>query len=143
MEEIKFTAIIIAAFIPLVLDLVWFHPKVFGAIWKQEVEVSPEVAKKINRFLQYGLSLVLFLFISLLMSITVNIGGPEGMRHGTEAFSTFKHGAFHGLFMGILLVIPITVINGFKEQRNFSYLFVSGGYWILSLALMGGILSAW
>jgi len=69
MEQIKITAIIVAAFIPLVLGFVWYHPKVFGAVWKLEVEVSPVVAKKTNRFLLYGMSFVLFLFVSLLMQL--------------------------------------------------------------------------
>jgi len=39
--------------------------------------------------------------------------------------------------------LPIIVTNGLFEQRSFKYMMVITGYWVVSFAIMGGIINAW
>ena len=59
--------------------------------------------------------------------------------YGT-AFRTCKHGALHGTILGIGLVFPVIAINGLYAHKSWKLIFTTAGYWVVSLALMGGII---
>ena len=56
-----------------------------------------------------------------------------------DRFRTFKHGAFHGVLTGLFLVFPIIAINGMFERKSAKYIAINTGYWIVILAIMGGL----
>lgn len=41
------------------------------------------------------------------------------------------------------LVLPIMATNALFERKGFKYIMVNWGYWALTMALMGGVLSKW
>ena len=61
-----------------------------------------------------------------------------GMGH-----RTFGHGALHGTIAGLFIALPLTAINALFEMKSFKYIFINAGYWVVSMALMGGVLSVW
>ena len=61
--------------------------------------------------------------------------------YGT-AFRTFKHGALHGFMTGLFFALPIIGTNALYERRSFKYTFVTGGFWIMCLTIIGGIICA-
>lgn len=141
--KINFLALIVASLSTLVLGFIWYNPKVFGTIWMNEIGMTEEKAKKANMGLVFGLSVVMAFLVSFFLFTNVLIGGPDGMRHGTEAFLTFKHGAVHGAFLGLGVVLPVIVTNGLYEQRSLKYMLVVSGYWVVAFVIMGGIINAW
>lgn len=143
MENVNWLALIVASISTLVVGFIWYNPKVFGTIWMNEIGMTEEKAKKANMGLIFGLSVVLAFLISFFLMANVLTGGPEGMRHGTEPFMTFQHGALHGAMLGLLVVLPVIITNGLYEQRSFKYMMVVAGYWIVSFIIMGGIINAW
>jgi hypothetical protein len=58
-------------------------------------------------------------------------------------FRTFKHGAFHGILSALFFATPVLGINALFERKSFKYIFVHAGYWMLTLALMGGVICAY
>lgn len=60
-----------------------------------------------------------------------------------DAFRTFKHGALHGVLTGIFIVLPILGTNALFERKSAKYIFINTGYWIVTLAVMGAIISGW
>jgi len=60
-------------------------------------------------------------------------------KYGTN-FRTFKHGALHGAIAGITIALPIMGTNALFERKGFNYILVNAGYWIVCMALMGGLL---
>lgn len=72
---------------------------------------------------------------ALFLSLYVNHGGAE--------FQTFKHGALHGVLAALFLGIPVLATNALFDRRSLQYILINAGYWIVSFALMGGILCAW
>ena len=141
--QINFLALIVASLSTLVVGFIWYNPKVFGTIWMKEIGMTEEKAKQSNMGLVFGLSVVMAFIISFFLFTFVMIGGPDGMRHGVEPFMTFKHGAAHGAFLGLAVILPVIVTNGLYEQRSFKYMMVVSGYWIVAFVLMGGIINAW
>ena len=143
MENINWIALIVASLATLVVGFIWYHPKVFGTIWMKEIGMTEEKAKKANMPLIFGLSVVLAFFISFFIVTIVFMGGPPDMPHGTAPYLTFKHGAAHGTMLGLFVILPVIVTNGLYEQRSFKYMMVVAGYWIVTFALMGGIINGW
>ena len=65
------------------------------------------------------------------------------MQKYGENFRTFKHGALHGSVIGLFVVLPIMGTNALFERKGGKYIFVNVSYWVLCLALMGGVLCQW
>lgn len=67
---------------------------------------------------------------------------PACMEKCENKFRTFKAGAFHGALPGTVCALPIIGINALFERKGFKYIAINAGYWIASMALMGGMLCA-
>ncbi len=53
---------------------------------------------------------------------------------------SFKHGAIHGVISGLFMALPILGTNALFERKGFKYIAINVGYWIVTLALMGGVI---
>ncbi|MGZ3933107.1 MAG: DUF1761 domain-containing protein, partial [Bacteroidia bacterium] len=59
------------------------------------------------------------------------------------SYRTFKHGALHGTIGGFMIALPILATNAMFEGKGFKYIAINAGYWIICMALMGGLICAW
>lgn len=157
--------IFISALIPMFTGFIWYGPKTFGNVWMREAGVSEEKIKSSNMALILSLTYVFSLFLSLiLISVVIHqshilsiLADDPGMKDPNSEislwlknfmdqyghnFRTFKHGAFHGTLSGIFYAFPIIAINALFERRSWKYIWIHTGYWVLTLALMGGIVCA-
>jgi hypothetical protein len=146
--------------VPLILGFIWYHPKVFGAAWMKAGGFDEAKMKEgFNMPLVFGLTLVFGFFISTILSgLTIHQMGffamlqknftdpatQEFFNKGVELFGndfrTFKHGMLHGTIAGIGLAMPLVVINGLFERKNFKHMAIDAGFWILCFMLMCGII---
>ena len=157
--EINFLALLLAALSTLVVGFIWYNPKVFGTIWMKETGITMDDEKKPNMLLIFGVSLLYAFFIAfILQTVTIHQFGALGMIGGDvatakpsytafmadygDAFRTFKHGALHGTMLGLFLALPVIGTNALYEKRSFKYTLVTGGFWIVCFAIMGGIICA-
>lgn len=167
--SINFLAIAVAALIPMVLGWIWYHPNVFGTAWMRETGMTEEKRKGANMLVVFG---VAFLFAFMLSFIINNLAVHDGMVAGAMFYDTnktmvpeagselaawhdyyktnlsadhhnFKHGAFHMTLFGLLILLPVIGTNALYERRGFKYIAITVGFWIISMALMGGLLAAW
>ena len=81
---------------------------------------------------------------------------PEVMDSGSDAmndfnglmgkyggnFRTFSHGAIHGVITALLFVLPLIATNSLFERKSWKYNLIHVGYWLVTLALVGGLLCA-
>lgn len=158
--EINFLALLVSAASTLVVGFIWYNPKVFGTIWMTESGLTEEKMKGANMVLLFGMSLFYaFMMSMILQMLSIHQWGAVGMVGGDittakpsftafmadygTAFRTFKHGALHGFLTGLFLALPIVGTNALYERRSWKYTLVSGGYWIVSFMIMGGIICAW
>lgn len=163
---LNFPVTLLAALIPIVLGFLWYNPKTFGPAWIKAGELNEEKLKGGNMALTFILTFVFSFFMAFavqfivihqwhLYSILANDPGLKdpnsevGMmvkgfmeKYGTN-FRTFKHGAFHGTLAGIMIALPIIAINAMFERKGFKYIAINAGFWIVALALMGGVICAW
>ena len=137
MPPVNWLSFAIAVLIPMILGFIWYNPKVFGKAWMESIGMTEEKAKEANMPLTFGLSLVLS---ALLAFFLINFVNAPVEQEGI--YDTFKHGAFHGAFLGVVVVIPVMVTNGLFEQKSWKNMLINVAYWTLAMALMGGVLDA-
>lgn len=166
MESMNFYLYFVTALIPLILGFVWYNPKTFGNAWMKEAEMTDEKMKGANMLLIFGLTYVLGLLASVAIGFAVihqthlysvlaeepGINDPNSevgayladfmAKYGNH-FRTFKHGALHGTLTGLFLALPVLAVNALFERKSWRYILINAGFWVVSFALMGGILCAW
>lgn len=151
----NFVILLVAALIPMVVGFIWYNPKVLGTAWMEASGMTDEKIKGSNMAVIFGLSFVFAILLSFAMHPMVihqmgvysifegdasNMDYTSFMDKYGEAFRTFKHGVFHGIIGGIAVALPILGTNALFERRSFKYIAINAGYWIVTMALMGGVI---
>ena len=155
--ELKMWIIPVAAIIPLIMGFIWYNPKVMGTAWMQESGLTEEKMQGANMGMIFGLSYIFACMMGfVLMSLSIHQMGFNSMVMDSDAatmaaakvvaqmagnnFRTFGHGVVHGIITGIFFVFPLLATNALFERKSWKYIWINAGYWIISLALMGGII---
>ncbi len=141
-------ALIVAALVPMIMGFVYYHPKVLGNQWMRANGFTLESLGTGPKPVMYLLALaVSFLLAFFLWGNVTGAGGVDSFQvtdpRDGHSHVTFGHGAFHGVAISILVLLPIFVTMAIFEKRSWSWAFVNWGYWALTVILMAGILSAW
>lgn len=163
--EINFFICAIAAVVPLLIGFIWYGP-LFSKAWMKEMSFTEESLKDTNMVVVFLVSYILGFMIALgLLPAVVHQMGiystlaaepdfKDGMGEAFQTFSilmetygsnfrTFKHGAFHGGLTAVFIAVPILAIQAMFERKSLKYIAINGGYWIITLAIMGGIICQW
>ena len=159
-------ALLVAALVPMIVGFAWYHPKVFGTAWMKVADMTEEKMQGANMLVIFGVSYVLsFLAAGALYSFVVHqahvfsilldepgFGDPKSeigmyfadfMERFGDNYRTFSHGVIHGILAGVALALPVLGTNALFERKGFKYIAINGGYWIVTFAVMGGIICAW
>lgn len=164
----NFLIILLAALIPMVTGFIWYNPNVLGKAWMEAAEVTEDKMKGANMAVVFGVSFLLSFVLAFSIqfmvihqwSIYSIFAGAEDQaammdpnseqslylknfmeKYGNH-FRTFKHGAFHGTLFGLTVVLSILGTNALFERKGFKYIAINVGYWMLTIALMGGVICA-
>lgn len=163
MQLQNFWLLFVTALIPLLTGFIYYHKAMFGNAWIKASGLTQDQLSGGKMGLIFGLTYVLGILLSfILMTITIHQLSIYGVfandptmndpnsdtgkfiadfmaKHG-QNFRTFKHGAFHGTLFGLFGAMPIISINALFERKSFKYVAIHCGYWILTLAIMGGVI---
>lgn len=136
MENVNMLSLVIATLLPMITGMIFYHKAIFGKPWMRTIGLTEEKQKSANTPVMMIGSLVAAALIAFFMLTFCNGAGQEG------EFDTFKHGAAHGVVISLFFVIPIFISKGLFEMRPVMNMVYNGLYWLITLALMGGILDA-
>jgi hypothetical protein len=162
--ETNFYIFFLAALIPLVMGFIWYGP-IFGNAWMKEMNFTKESLEGQNMAKVFVLSYIFSLLVAFFLQfIVIHQGGVfstllesgstelEGdilvyfedfmAKYGSN-YRTFKHGVLHGVLSGVFFVLPILSIIAMFEKKSAKYVAINTGYWIVTLAIMGGIICQW
>jgi hypothetical protein len=167
MLRINFIAVLVAAFVPMVMGFIWYNPKVMGTAWAREAGMTEEKMKSANMPLVFGLSFVFAFMLSFVIQFSVihqfHLGSmlqhhqkeledtSSGLgaiyhnlmlQYGSE-FRTFKHGMLHGFITALFMILPVIATNAMFERKSWRYIWINFGYWSITFMVMGGIVCAW
>lgn len=167
MLHVNFLAVLVAALVPMVIGFIWYNPKVLGTAWMNAAGITEEKMKGANMALIFGLTFLFSFFVAMTMNfVTIHQWGMQSslMTPGVDLkdvsspigayfadyiskygnnFRSFKHGALHGTITGIMFILPVIAVNGLFERKGFKYIAINTGFWVVCLALMGGIICGW
>ncbi len=131
MESINYFAVLVAAAATFLVGGLWYSPVMFQRAWMNannltEADLAGGETGKI-----FGLAFVFALVMSLNLAMFLNAPG-----------TTVAWGATAGALTGVWVALGIGTVALF-ERRPAAYTAINGGYWFVSLVLMGAILGAW
>jgi len=164
--ELNWYVSFISSLIPIMVGFIWSHPRVFGKAWLKSIHSTEEDLKGRKMLLVFGLCYLFSLMLSIaLMPMVIHqmhmfsvFANDATMKDPNSAsslyvknffdlygtnFRTFKHGAFHGALASLFFALPIIGIIALFEKKSFKYVAIHTGYWLVTLALMGGVICNW
>ncbi|MDF1696452.1 MAG: DUF1761 domain-containing protein [Saprospiraceae bacterium] len=157
----NFYMFFVAGLIPLIIGFLYYSPKLAGNAWMKSNNFTEESLKGGNMGLILGLSYICSVLIAFMMAnFTIHQGGAFGMmypevmvsgsdtqKHFNELMQmygensrSFTHGLIHGIITTLFFVTPIIAINALFERRGWKYILIHTGYWLITLALVGGLI---
>ncbi len=132
MEKLNFLAVIAAAVSMFLIGGVWYSKALFANVWMKENNLTEVQLAKSNKAKTFGLS---FLF-SLIMAFNL------AMFISDESID-FTMAIFYSLCVGLGWIALAFGIVALFELRSWRYIFINGGYMIISFLVMGIIIGAW
>lgn len=160
----NFWLFFIVGLIPLIVGALYYSEALLGKKWMQLNGFTAEFLKEGNPIVLFGTTyllsvLVAFAFSGVVVHQTsffqsmmpdVMVEGSSAQAHFEELMALYgnnyrnlKHGAIHGLLFSVLFVLPLIAINALFERKKWSYIFIHFGYWLITLTLMGAVMSAY
>ncbi|MDA9245567.1 DUF1761 domain-containing protein [Polaribacter sp.] len=163
--EMNFNVLFLAALVPMIIGFVWYGP-LFGNAWMKEMGFTKESLAGTNMVKTLIISYVFSFFIASFLMFAVihqsgvysTLAGEPGFNEKAgegfaffqdfintygDRFRTFGHGALHGVITSIFFVLPILFIVALFEKKTVKYVAINAGYWMVTLAIMGGIVCQW
>ena len=149
-----------AALVPLVLGAIWYNPNLLGRLWGSALGMTPLPPARLALTVVLTYAAGYYIARSLVPIVIhqnglhdMNAGDPD-LKDKSSALSitvqglmdkyghnyrTFKHGALHGFFTGLYLILPVLLIVGLWEHKKISWILIHAAFWILCVTIMGGI----
>ena len=132
---VNYLAIVIAAVVAWLAGAGWYTS--LGKVWTAAIGMTPEQMQQAKS--RPGAHLpFLYTFIAQLVMAWVLAGVL-----GHIGALTLRGGVISGAFCWLGFVITTLVVSYTFAMRNWRLLLIDGGYWLLVLVLMGGIIGAW
>jgi hypothetical protein len=167
--QINWIVVLGCSIIPLLVGFLWYSKFLFGNAWLSAAGLSIEDAQKINMPKVALISIFMGALMATSMMVWTihqmgfySIFGDEAnqallknsssdlsvyvtdfMSKYGKNFRTFQHGAFHGTIGGLFLALPIITMSSLFERKGFKYIAIHTGFWIVCMALIGGIICQW
>ena len=126
--DINWWAVIAAAVINMAAGSVWYLPAVFGKAWERASH-----SKMQGDNMAYPLMALGALVQAWIMVHFVRYAGS----------TTFAKGLVTGFWLWLAFVAVIMMTTVLFEARPWRLWQINAGYWLVVLALNGGLLAAW
>jgi len=152
----------ISAFIPIILALIWYHPKAFGS---QPTEISKEVMESAKAKWSIGQILLIYLFSFILSYFLTlisvhqigvfqlffmdpsladtnsefNLFINDFMTRFGDRHRSFGHGFLHGAEASTFMGLSILGTNALIQAKPLKGIWVHLGFWVVCCGFMAGI----
>ena len=128
---INYLAVFAAAASTFLIGGLWYSPLLFQRAWMRANNLTENDLRAGGQAKIFGLSFVFALVMALNLAMFLN--APD---------TTTTWGATAGLLAAIWVALGIGTVALF-ERRPLAYTAINGGYWLVSVVVMGAILGVW
>jgi hypothetical protein len=129
--DLNWIAILVSAFVPMVLGALWYSPMLFARPWMRAVGRTPEEVSGAS--LGYAISAVGAVVTSYVLARVVKWAEVDD----------FWNGALIGLLVWLGFVATVLAVNTWFGGRPRALWAIDAGYQLVALLIMGAILGAW
>jgi hypothetical protein len=130
--QVNYIAVLIAAIANFALATVWYAV-IFGKVWQKLTGITDMKPAPMNTILVFIGSLIMsyVLYHSIAFGDAyVNMSGISG-------------GLMGGFFGWLGYIAPVTLCTKIYEKKPWGLWVLDNGFWLISLLVMGSILSLW
>lgn len=131
MSLINWPAVVVATLSGFIVGGIWYAPPLFGNAWMADSNLTTQQVQKGNKVKIFGFTL----FFSLVMAANL-------AAFLAEPKTDVSWGATAGFLAGVWTFGAIAIHSLF-ELKSWRYIFINGGYSIVSLTIMGAIIGLW
>lgn len=128
---INWLAVLVAGISAFVVGGIWYSRPLFGNAWAADSNLTEDQIKQGNKGKIFGFTAV----FSLIMAANLAM-------YLAQPTTTTAWGAQAGFLAGIWTFSAIATHSLF-ELKGWRYIFINGGYSVVSLTLMGAIIGLW
>lgn len=129
--SLNWFAIVLAALTSFMVGGIWYSKLLFANGWMFDSKLTIEDIRNSNKSRAFGFTALFSLLMAF--NLAMFLSGPNtGVAWGAEA----------GFLAGIWTFCAIAIHSLF-ELKTWRYIFINGGYSVVSLTLMGAILGLW
>jgi hypothetical protein len=133
--DVNLMAVIIATIANIALGFAWYSKALFGKQWMRELGLS-EASMKANKEgmnKTYALMTLASLVMAYVLAHVISVFDAQTVFEGIQ-----------GGFWVWLGFIATTALNGVLwEKKSWNFYGITAGYYLVSLCLMGAILTLW
>lgn len=130
-SHLNWLAIVVAGLSAFMVGGIWYSKPLFANAWMTDSNLTVEQVKGGNKGRIFGFTII----FSLIMAVNLGLflAGPKtDLVWGTAA----------GFLAGVWTFSAIAIHSLF-ELKSWRYIFINGGYSLVSLTVMGAIIGAW
>jgi hypothetical protein len=131
MSSINWPAVLVAALSGFAVGGIWYAPPLFGSAWMADSKLTIEQVQKGNKARIFGFTLLFSLIMAA--NLAAFFAAPK---------TDVTWGATAGFLAGVWTFGAIAIHSLF-ELKSWRYIFINGGYSIVSLTIMGAIIGIW
>ncbi|MBO0603338.1 DUF1761 domain-containing protein [Sporosarcina sp. E16_3] len=131
LSQISILAIILAVFANMIIGALWYSPLLFANIWMKSLGKTREELHTSNPNIGYGLTTLAGIVTAIILSLVITMLDSV----------TIGGGALIGFLAGAGIASARELSPTFFEGRKYTLFFISAGYHIVSLTIMGAILA--
>ena len=128
---INWLAVVVAGLSAFIVGGIWYSSLLFGDNWLADSKLTNEDVKQGNKAKIFGFTAVFALVMAANLGIFL-----------ADAKTDIVWGATAGFLAGIWTFGAIATHSLF-ELKSWRYIFINGGYSVVSLTLMGAIIGLW
>jgi hypothetical protein len=130
-SNVSILAIILAVVANMVIGALWYSPVLFSNIWVRALGKKMEDIDPKGAYVGYGLTTLGGIFTAVVLSLFIHLLDTV----------TILDGALFGFLIGLIAAFR-ELSPTFFESRNYTLFFISAGYHIVALTVMGIIIAA-
>lgn len=128
---INWAAVVAAALSSFLVGGIWYSPVMFQKAWMAASNLSQGELKTGNKAKIFGMTAVFSLVMAA--NLAAFLATPT---------TNLSWGATAGSLAGVWTFSSIAIV-GLFELKSWRWIFINGGYSLVSLTIMGAILGAW
>ena len=130
--HINYLAVLVAAIANYAIATIWYAA-IFGKMWQKLTGITDMKPAPMNIVLVFVGSL----FLSFVLDHSIIFGNAYLNMDGIMG------GLMCGFFNWIGIIAPVTLCTKLYEKKPWGLWLMDNGFWLISLLVMGTILSCW